>query len=345
MRHLMPLSRSLLLFRLACVVAATAPFPLFAIEPTDYERELLVERRAIVQIHLEMDTDLTAGNGVQLTRSKRAIWQVGEKRRCDEIREYLDGKGVTEVPPHRLVSIETPEYFVWWDGRPQPPPTRRCAYFGTASDVNYKGYKLMMPFDARRIGLQYTFILHNRDLPWEFIIASPERAAPATVEINGDQAKVSYTRIKNVIKLTVEQVYEKRGGKYLLRSVNVGDDSEYHYRTTMECSYPDTLVAGLAMPDSIECKRVRDDFYGRGDYVEFQEKSKIRVKSVNEAIPRSRFSIVTAELPPGTPVIGDAIPPELLKPFHHIQWNGEALVPVSNSEIALPNEDDKPGRS
>ena len=97
----------------------------------------------------------------------------------------------------------------------------------------------------------------------------------------------------------------------------------------MECTYPDTLVAGIVFPDSIECKNVH------GDTLVVHEKSKIRVKSINEAILPSRFSIATAELPPRTPVVGDAIPPELLKPFHHIEWDGEMLVPVPNSAITL----------
>jgi hypothetical protein len=96
------------------------------------------------------------------------------------------------------------------------------------------------------------------------------------------------------------------------------------------------------LPDSIECKNVSDQT------VVTHEKSTICVKSINEAIPRSRFAIVTAELPAGTPVVGDATPPELMKPFHHIQWNGEALVPVPNSEITQDHDrlprfgDDKP---
>jgi len=335
MRRSLHCTRAVLLLRFVGLVAAVAPLPLLAIEPTDYERELIAERRSIVQLHLEMETDLTAGNGVQLTRTKRTLWQDGDKRRCDEIREYLDGKGVTEVPPHRFVFIETPEYLVFWNGRPSKPPFRKCAHFEVPSER-----KLMLfdspVCDARPIGLEFTFLLHLRDRPWDSIIATTNRNAPATVEQKGNQVKVSFTTANN---LAVEQLYEKRGEKYLLRSLTVLED-KVQQRTTMECRYPDTLVAGFAFPDSIESKHVRGD----DDYVVFHEKSKIRLKSINEAIPRSRFSIATAELPAGTPVLGDAIPPELIKPFHHIQWDGEALVPVSNSEIILGDANDKAPR-
>jgi hypothetical protein len=334
MRRSLHLAGAVFVLRFVGLVAAAAPLSLLAMEPTDYERELIAERRSIVQLHLEMETDLTAGNGVQLTRSKRTIWQDGDKRRCDEIREYLDGKGVTEVPPHRFVFIETPEYLVFWNSRPQPPPFRLCAHFEVPSQR-----KLMLfgspVYDARPIGLEFTFLLHLRDRPWDSIIATTNRNAPATVEQKGDQIKVSFTTVNDLV---VEQFYEKRGQKHLLRSLTIRED-KVQQRTTMECSYPDTLIGGFAFPDSIESKHVRDD-----GYVVFHEKSKIRLKSINEAIPRSRFSIATAELPPGTPVIGDAIPPELIKPFHHIQWDGEALVPVSNSEIVLGDANDKAPR-
>jgi hypothetical protein len=120
----------------------------------------------------------------------------------------------------------------------------------------------------------------------------------------------------------------------------VSDDDKYHNRSTLECSYPEPLVGGFMFPDSIESKYIRDDYFGRGDYVIFHETSKVRLKSVNEVIPASRFSLADAGLPAGTPVNGNAIPPELNKPYHHIQWDGRALVPVSNEELIL-TEDDK----
>jgi hypothetical protein len=153
---------------------------------------------------------------------------------------------------------------------------------------------------------------------------------------------VSFTIVRNKSTIIVDQEYEHRSGKHLLRSLKFSDDDQYHHRLTLHCSYPDTLVAGFAFPDAIESKYVRDDYNGRGDYVLYNETSKIRVKSVNEAIPRSRFSIVTAGLSEGTVVIGNAIPPELIEPFHHIEWNGEALVPVSNSKIFLRKAGNEP---
>lgn len=322
--------RSLHLFRavlsLVGLFAATAPISLLAIEPTDYERGLIAERRAIAQLHLEMDMDRTS-YGVQLTRSKMSVWQDGDKRRCDEIREYLDGKGITEVPPHRFVFIETPEHLIFWEGRPLPPPNKRSARFSIPSERESRSFGSPV-HDARTIGLGMT--LHPREMPWDWIIASPDRITPATVEINGGQIKVSYTRISKKTHLTVEQLYEKRGDKHLLLSMAAHDKEGQ--RTTMECTYPDQFVAGLSFPDSIEWKNVSDGT------VIIHEQVKIRLKSVNETFPPSTFSLAAAALPPGTPVNGDAIPPELMKPFHHIQWDGEALVPVDNSEIILGDD-------
>jgi len=265
---------------------------------------------------------LAAGNGVQVTRSKKYVWQDGAKRRCDELLEYLDGQGVTEVPPHRHVSIETPEYIVHWNGRPTPPPTKRCAHFELSSPKNLKQFEPMFPSDFRPVGLVQTWLLHSREYPWDAVIGTPDRIDPVTVAKNGEQVTVSFVK-QMKSRLFVEQSYERRGEKYLLRRVAVRDENN-KYRTTMQCNYPDALSAGFMLPNEIESTHARDD------YVIYQEKSKVRIKSVNEPIPASPFSIASAGLPPGTPVIGDAIPPGLILQFHHVEWNGQALVPVPN---------------
>jgi hypothetical protein len=103
MRRSTQISRSVHFLRVVCVVAANLPLTLLAIEPTKYEQDLLAERRSIVQLHLEIDTDFRHGTGGRFTRTKRTIWQDGDKRRCDELREYIDGKWETEVPPYRII--------------------------------------------------------------------------------------------------------------------------------------------------------------------------------------------------------------------------------------------------
>ncbi len=332
----MPLSslRTTIVFAtLAGLLATVLGAKLPAIEPTKYEQDLLSERRSIVQLHLEIDSDFTQGSGGRLTRRNRTIWQDGDKRRCDEMREYLDGTGVTEIPPYRVVSIETPEHLIHWDGRPQTAPFKLVANFEVPTERKRKLLLGSSIPDARPIGLTFTFLLHlrERDWPWDRIVGTPERLAPAVVETNGEKVKVSFTRNVNSLQFEVEQLYEKRGEKYLLRKLAVTGDGKSKEELTMECRYPDTLLGGYAFPNYVECMQVRDNI------VKLHDKSSIRLKSVNEALPASKFSIEDAGLPKGTPVDGDAIPPELNRPFHHIQWDGQALVPVSNREIPAFN--------
>src|SRR5262245_26949189 len=165
MRRSTPAHRSVHVLRVVCFVAANLPLSLVAIEPTKYEQDLLSERRSIVQLHLEIDTDFPYGTSGRLTRSKRTIWQDGDKRRCDELREYIDEKGETEVPPFRLVYIETPEYVVFWDGKPQPPPSFKwvAAHFELPSSHNGKMHKRLHSFDFRSIGLRWSLTLHQGD--------------------------------------------------------------------------------------------------------------------------------------------------------------------------------------
>jgi hypothetical protein len=294
-------------------------------DATEYEMALLTQRQSISQIHLEIESDYAVGNGISVTRSKREIWQDGAKRRCNEIREYLDGKGETEVPPYFIVSITTPEYFLYWDGRPLKPPYKKCAYFGLPSDVNYKVYeRIRFPFDARQVGIRLGSLFDLYDSPsWNLVVDSPDRIAPATVTTNGDVVQVSFTRAKGA---TVTQTYERKGNEHVLQSITMVAGKQ---RGTLQCRHPEHLTGWHGFPEFVEFKMTD------GDSIPFHEKSTIRLISVNEPIPRARFSIVTANLRPGTPVIGNAIPKELLKEFHHIQWNGEALVPVSNEEIIL----------
>jgi len=290
------------------------------VETTEYERALQGERRSIQQIHLEMESDYVCGNGTSVTRSKREIWQDGDKRRCDEIREYLDGKGVTEVPPHRFVSIETPEYFVAWNSRDDV-----SAYFGLKSERNYRGHKLLLPPDPRLLGLaaSETFALYGQGPCWDRVIDSANRVTPVEIKMEAGSVKVTFAVASGT---AVEQVYVLLGKKQLLRSLTLSDEQ---IRWTMKWDYPTEHVAGIAFPSDLHIKDVH------GDEVRSEEKSKIHVLAINEPIERSRFSIVTAGLPPGTPVIGAAVPAGLLKgfPYHHIEWNGEALVPVENREI------------
>src|SRR5262245_61560929 len=110
----MPISSvrlTLVIASLVCLLAISVSPTLLAVEPTKFEQDLLLERRSIAQLQLEIDTDFAhhTGGG-RFTRTKRTIWQDEDKRRSDELREHIDEKGMTEVPPYRVVYIETPEY-------------------------------------------------------------------------------------------------------------------------------------------------------------------------------------------------------------------------------------------
>ncbi|HEX7894516.1 MAG TPA: hypothetical protein VF447_10020, partial [Terriglobales bacterium] len=125
----------------------------------------------------------------------------------------------------------------------------------------------------------------------------------------------------------VEQVYEKVLGKHRLRRLSLDSKEAGKWRSAVSYSYPPKPLNNIPIPNRIETLQTI------GDLIQSHEVSKIEVKSINQPIPSSQFAIETMGIRPGTAVVGSAIPPALLKQFHHVQWNGKALVPVNNREI------------
>ncbi len=171
------------------------PGTLLANEPTKYEQDMLSERRSIVQLHLEIDTDFKHGTDGGFTRTKRTIWQDGDKRRSDEWREY---KG--EVKPgidrsFRVVSVETPRYLITWDDEPDDPGGARViAHFELNTPEQLKELSHYLAFDARLLGLSLSSIHSLRGTPFNLVIGSPDRIAPAVVTKDGNQVTVTFTR-------------------------------------------------------------------------------------------------------------------------------------------------------
>lgn len=297
-----------------------------AVEITDLERTIWDQRRSIAQMHLEMHTETSWSSKKQMIKSTREIWIDGRKRRCDERREVAEQGSGSKVDAFPIVAIDAPGLVVLWNGAPQKPGTRRVVHCERGLPNEIKVFESFLPFDARWVGVSVWHADFLREGPIDWVIASPNRTSPATVTDRGREIDVSFARASGSI---VKQTYLRSEGNQRLIRLSVESKQPGQWRSAVEYSYPSRLPGGIGIPNRIETLQTT------GESVAFHEVSIVTVKSINQPIPPTRFSIDTIGLPPGTPVVGSALPQSLIKANHHVQWNGNALVAVSNREIML----------
>ena len=289
---------------------------------TEYESDLIAQRQAITQIVVELESESRIEKSRTVVRSKRRIWQDGQQRRCDEIREVFDLNMTQLEAPYRRVAIETRNGIVEWNGQVQPDDTYLTAHWEQTTREALRVLDPFLPFDARWLGVTPSAPAQMRGKPFDAIVGAQNRTAAAKVTVNGKEILLDYTRPGGA---TVSQRYGHCGDQVILEHFTLV--SPPNRQVTMDCRYPKAPEHAVAYPESVELKQFTSES------IEIHDRSTIRVESINAAIPASIFTIEGIGLPIGTVVIGSAIPPELRKEFHHVEWDGRKLVLVSNKAI------------
>jgi hypothetical protein len=288
-------------------------------ETTEVERELLAAHQSIGQMVVEIETRLFMERRKTIERSKLRIWQDGASRRCDKRREVLDASEKRIGEPQRMASLETADHLVCWNSNPTKPDAQTAAYWERRTVENLQAYDGSLSFDVRLLGVCPSGTCVMRNTPMDVVVGSANRTAPADVVVTGALTTVTYTRPSGT-KAT--QVFSLRGGTHVLDRVKLESERG---SLTMAARYPEAPTSGFYIPEHIEVIQTS------GDTTDYHEQTEIAVVSINDPISkRQHFAIEAMQLPPGTWVVGGAIPPSLEKPGHHVEWDGKELKLVPN---------------